>query len=357
MSENSQGSATVGRRQVLAAGGLILGVGSMQVLLPSAPAWAQAPAPGVTLEPFTDDAVIVLSGDSTAVGACPRQLALRIVNPEVELPAQTKIEVVFDGRLYAPRRAALLSSGKRTVKTTTTFTSPDETGTVVCTVTLDEALQGLRAGEDPVVLSVATANTALYPHDLVRNAKDSKVTVAATRRSAKVERGLRAGDVPRAATPRLPWGVELSGGWGRHRPASGAQFAYYYPTQLRILAIGPGDGPDATTFNVSLDPYLVKEVTVTAMLLNGKRTPGKVNLAGTTRNTSLYQTEWRLPVKLKAGDVVEIALKTTLLSPPTNLITVKHPVVTVNGTLDPAQRQTGRHTLTRLDSLWGPESG
>lgn len=345
------------RRQVLTVAGLVVGIGAVQVALPVAPAHADPDktTTPVTLEPLSEDPVNVLSGDTTTIATCPRQLAVRILNTGAELPAGTTIELSFDRRLYSPTGSALLTVGKRRVKATSAVTRDAATGLLTCTVTLGEPIAALRAGQPEAVLVVANANVARYPADLVRDPAEATAEVGATARSPKVRRSLRAGGPKTKAEARAPWGIELSGAWGRH---TAGEFVYYYPVQLRLLAVGPGNTPVPAAFSVALDPALVKEVKTTTLLLNGKAQKGRIQLVSTTRTTSVYETSWRTPVKLNRGDVLEIGLEATLLSPPANLPAVKHPLVTV-ATMgpDPTQRQTGLHTLTRLDSVWGPASG
>ncbi|WP_432828273.1 hypothetical protein [Dactylosporangium sp. CA-092794] len=354
------GRGGLSRRQVLTAAGVVIGAGAIE-LAPPSPASAKAPdlsPPVLTLEPIADDPVTVLSGDSTTVAAYPRQLAVRIVNTGADLPAGTSIEISFDPRLYSPRRSALITAGTRRVRTTSAVRRDKATGMTVCAVTLGEPIPASPDTQHAPVLVAGTAHPAPYPQDLLRNTADPVIEVPAAGRSPRVEQRLRASRAPGAATPRTPWGVELTGGWGRHVAPSAAEFVYYYPQLLRVSGTGPGDAPTPLAFTVALDPYLVKELTTTSVLLNGKPPAGRIRLVRTVRTTSVYETQWATPVKVKAGDVLEIGLQARLLTPPTTLPAIKHPVVVIGGAgADPSQRQTGRHTMTRLDSTWGPISG
>lgn len=74
---------------------------------------------------------------------------------------------------------------------------------------------------------------------------------------------------------------------------------------------------------------------------------------GASRTTAAYQTRWRTPARLNDGDVMDIRLHATLLTPPGAVPAIKHPVVV----LDPmdgdvSQRRTGLETFTRIDSTW-----
>ncbi|GAA3276960.1 hypothetical protein Dvina_32090 [Dactylosporangium vinaceum] len=345
------------RRRVLTVAGLLAGVGTVQVVLPATAAHADPDhsLTPVTLEPLSEDPVTVLAGDRTTGATVPRQLAVRILNTGAELPAGTTIELSFDRRVYTPAGAALLTLGPRRVKAASTVARDAATGLLKVTVTLGEALPALREGQPAAVLVVAAANAARYPADLVRDPAEATVELGATAGSPRVRRSLRAGPPKTKAAARVPWGLELSGAWGRH---SAGEFVYHYPVLLRVLAVGPGRTPVPVAFSVALDPALVSEVKVTALRLNDKPLKDRTDLVSTVRSTSVYETLWRTPVRLDRGDVLEISLGVALLTPPANLPAVKQPLVTLAamGT-DPAQRQTGRHTLTRLDSVWGPVEG
>jgi hypothetical protein len=58
-------------------------------------------------------------------------------------------------------------------------------------------------------------------------------------------------------------------------------------------------------------------------------------------------------VRLAPGDVLDVTLAATRLTPPGALPTIKHPVVSLISADDAvAQRSTGKSTLTRADSVW-----
>jgi hypothetical protein len=123
-----------------------------------------------------------------------------------------------------------------------------------------------------------------------------------------------------------------------------------------LRSVGPGPAPLPASFTVTLDPRLVRDVTVTSVRLNGKEYRGDVRRVRTSRTATAYQTEWRTPVPLKDCDVLDVLFGASLLKPSGPLSTIKHPAVVLTTTgEDGLRRETGRGTLTRLDSVW--ESG
>jgi hypothetical protein len=341
-------TAGFSRRQVLTFAGLTLGVGVIELGGPATPASA-APTDQLTLEPVGDQPVAVLSGDSAAPAVCPRQLAVRVVRGGVVLPSGTQLSVTFDPRLFAPVTPAIVTLGGRRVAATSTITESATTGLSTCAVTVTDAVPA--AGD--LVAVMGTAHPLLYPRDLVRRPSDASVDVAPTSRSARAHRTLQPARPPSFGGPATPWGIELTGVWGRQSWGDRDQFWYYHPVQVTMRSVGPGRVPVPASFAVSVDPRLVRDVSVAAVRLNHKPHNAEVRLSATSRTGSVYRTRWLTSVLLKPGDVLDVQLRVSPLTPSGTLTTIKHPVVglAAMGT-DMAQRQTGRSSFTRLDSAW-----
>jgi hypothetical protein len=341
------------RRQVLSFAGLVLGTGIVQVAGPTSRAAAAPTTADLTLEPIANDPVTVLYGDSPTVQECPRQLALKVVNGGVALPSGTRLMLTFDPRLYAPMERALVTLGNRSVPASTEITTDADSGTRTCTITLHESVPQLKPGQDALVAVVGTARPLLYPRDLVRRTVTTSAEMPATSRSPQRTTSLQPMRIAASGGTRIPWGIELGGIWGRHTWAAGEKFRYYYPVQLTMRSVGPGAVPSPPSFTVALDPRLVREISISWVRLNGKKYSGTVRRLHTSRTTAVYETRWRTPTQLKAGDVLDFGLQASLLKPPGALPTIKHPVVVLDSMDgDVSQRQTGLNTFARLDSVW-----
>ncbi len=151
------------RRQVLALGGLTLGVAAVTVVGLGGPARADSAA-DVALLPVGASPVSVLSGVGVQPAAFPRQLAVQVQHTGADLPAGTEVAVTYDPRLYSPLPAAVATIDDRRLRTTSTITTDPRTTLATCTVTQSETVA---AGSDPVV-AVGTAYPVLYPRDLDR---------------------------------------------------------------------------------------------------------------------------------------------------------------------------------------------
>ncbi|MEU8606828.1 hypothetical protein AB0C29_02335 [Actinoplanes sp. NPDC048791] len=337
----------VSRRQVLTVAGVALGVGVVDLAGPGSPASA-APSSEVTLEPVADQPVAVLSGDGAAPAVCPRQLAVKVLRG-VELPAGAQLSVTFDPRLYAPLSAPVITRNGRVVTAASAVVTSATTGLHTSTVTLEQAVPS--TGE--LLLVVGTANPLLYPYDLVRQPSVPTAQLGRTAKSAPAERRLQPGRPSAFGGPATPWGIELDGAWSRHSWGDRAQFGYYHPIRVTLRSVGPGKARATSAFAVSVDPQLITSVRITAVELNRKPYRGGADLTATRRTGSLYQTRWRVPVRLAPGDVLDVTLTATRLNPPGALPTIKHPVVSLISADDAvAQRSTGKSTLTRADSVW-----
>ena len=312
-------TAGFSRRQVLTVAGLALGVGIVEMSVPTAAAWAEPSDPPLgklTLEAVVDEPVAVLSGKATAPTACPRQLAVKVVNEDVELPAGTQLTVSFDPRLFAVIEPAIVTLGGRPVATTSTTTGDPATGLRTCTVTLRQEVPARAAATGDLVVLLGTAHPRLYPFDLVRRPADAVADMASTRRLPGAHRDLRPTRPPAFGGPATPWGIELAGGWGRRTWGAENQYWYYYPVQISMRSTGPGGAPVAAAFTVSVDPQVVRDIAVASVRLNDEPlNGGKVHLAGTVRTTSVYQTQWRSGVMLKPGDALDLELRVSTLAP------------------------------------------
>jgi hypothetical protein len=80
--------------------------------------------------------------------------------------------------------------------------------------------------------------------------------------------------------------------------------------------VGPGKARATSAFAVSLDPQLITSVRITAVELNRKPYRGGADLTATRRTDSLYQTRWRVPVRLAPGDVLDVTLTATRIALP-----------------------------------------
>jgi hypothetical protein len=326
----------ISRRRLLTFGGLVLGAGVVEpTIVGGTP--ARADDPDISLETIADDPVDVLAADgSAAVTAVPRHLAVRVGN-QVALPAGTQLKLTFDDRIYAPVDPPVVTLGGLPVAVTAARTGN------LCTITLHDPVP---AGAPPLVAVAGTAKPVSYPYDLVRKpiAQSAHMGVAGPV-------ALRArGKAPVHGTT-MPWGVELSGGWAKQ---TWGPFFYYRPVLATLRSVGPGATPDRVGFTVSVDPRLVRTVRPGALRLNGKPAHGKVTLVGEHRDDTVYETRWLLPARLKAGDVFDVLLDSTLASPAAGLTTIRHPVLSLSSLgRSPVRRDTGMSSLTRQDSVYG----
>jgi hypothetical protein len=329
----------------------------VEIALPPAFALAEPAAPAgqdLKLEPVANDPLPLLSAVSPVVGVYPRQLAVRVVNTGLVLPSGTQLKVTFDRRLYEPLTPVVLKLGTKAIAADSKTTIDDSTGLSTCTITLKEAMPAATADTAKLIAVIGTARPLLYPRDLVRRQLNSTAEVPKrTAGAATSRRELHARGGAHANRTHAPWGIEVGGGWGIHKWGGPAEFAYYYPVLVTLRSVGPGAAPVPAGFTVSLDPRLVREISVTSVRLNGKPYAGRIDRVGSNRTDTVYESQWRTPKPLKANDVLDVRLRARLLTPPDALPSIKHPTVTLRsmGT-DVAQRITGRSTLTRADSVW-----
>ncbi|MBN1174477.1 MAG: hypothetical protein JXA67_20080 [Micromonosporaceae bacterium] len=348
-------SSGISRRQLLSLAGLVLGTGIVELAGPAPAAFAD-PGTGAdqfTLEPIADHPVNVLDSGTAAVAQYPRQLAVRIANSGVELPAGSRLTITFDSQLYVPVESPVVTIGNAPHPTSSTLSKSAETGLTTCAITLDNALPPLAAGREAAIALVATAHPLRYPHDLVRRLADPTAEVGATAKSPRASCGMRRQRSATGSGSGRPWGMELSGVWTKHSWGPGNELCYYYPTQITVRAVGPGRATVPAAFTIALDAQVVTAVTVTSLRLNNRPYQGSARQTAISTSGAAHLSQWLLPMSLKAGDVIDIGLAATLTTPDGALPTIKHPVVTLSSTTpDQVQRLTGQTTLTRLDSVW-----
>ncbi|MFC6020236.1 hypothetical protein ACFP2T_29215 [Plantactinospora solaniradicis] len=338
----------VSRRQVLTFAGLTLGVGVIEFAGQPAPVAGAPAGQEPTLEPVGDQPVAVLSGDGAAPAACPRQLAVKVVR-DAALPAGAQLTVTFDPRLFVPLSSAVVSLGGRIVAADSAIATDPATGAHTCTVTLADAVPA--TGD--LVAVLATGRPLHYPRDLVRQ---PSAPTASLRRAGKPDTARRSLQPRRPSAfggPATPWGIELDGGWGRQTWGENDRFCYYHPLRVTMHSVGPGRAPVPASFAVSVDPQLVREISVASVRLNDKPYKGKTRLTDTTRTDSLYRSSWLVPIRLAPEDVLDVELRVSTLTPSGALTTIKHPVVGLTALgADVAQRLTGKDAFTRADSVW-----
>ncbi|MGY9065128.1 hypothetical protein [Streptomyces sp. CAS3] len=337
----------VTRRQVLALGGLTLGVGAITVAGLGGTAWADSAAAEVELVPVGASPVVVLPGAGVQPAAFPRQLAVQVQHAGADLPAGTEVAVTYDPRLYSPLPAAVATVGDRRLRTTSAITTDARTTLVTCTVTLTETVA---AGGDPVVV-VGTAYPVLYPRDLVIGPADATAAVGRENVKPSGRRSLQPRRPSAFGGAATPWGLEVSGVWSRYEWANGKRW-YYYPAQVTLQSVGPGPAPEAVSFSIALDPQVVRDVRVTTARLNHKAHDAGVRLLSHRLTASLFETRWSTRVKLKSGDRLDLGLEVRTRRPASDLRTIKHPLVGLIGMGNHiTQRRTGRNSMSRTDSV------
>jgi hypothetical protein len=320
----------------------------------SGPAAEAGPAPDgqPTLQPIADTPVAVLCGDGSAPVATPRQLAVRVVRT-TDLPAGARVTITFDPRLYTPLTPAVVSYDGKPVRADKTIVTDPGTGLHSSIITLTEPVPA--TGD--LVIAVATAHPLRYPYDLIRRPAALAVPGADIRRTprdAGSRRQLRATRPPSFGGPAQPWGIELDAVWGGR--SWGADGRYHYPVPVRVTlrSMGPGSGPAATPFVLSLDPRVVSAVKVSSVELDRRPFGKGVRQVGTSRTASVHQTSWSVPVRLKPGSVLDVYLDVTTVPPGGPLTGVTYPVLMLAPTAAAAsQRLTGKETLSRTDLVCG----
>jgi hypothetical protein len=179
--------------------------------------------------------------------------------------------------------------------------------------------------------------------------------VPATKHTPHVHRDLYARSGPARGTEATPWGIELAGGWSPWRWGPNGTYLYYWPAQVTLRNVGPGAAPIRAGFSIAVDPRVVSGLSVTGLRLNGKTLNGDVARVAETRTSAVYESHWQTPVRLKDGGVLDVLFTATTLDPGGPLPTIKYPVVTLTGLGDdPARRDTGNNTLSRLDAVYQP---
>lgn len=338
----------VSRRQVLTLAGLTLGAGVIEFAGMTDPATA-APTDILVLQPIPDEPVGVLSGDGAAPVALPRQLAVQVLR-SVDLPAGVQIAITFDPRVYAPLTSAVLVHDGRAVAADRTSVADPGTGLHTTTITLTETVPGIGT----LVAVVGTAHPLLYPYDLVRRPPVPTAGVRPDRRASESRWPLQPQRPPSFGGPTRPWGIEVDGVWSPRSWGENGRYRYHVPVRVTLRSVGPAPTPAATSFAVTLDPRLVRSVTVAAARLNHKPYGKRISLVGQGRTGSSYQTRWRVPAGLAPGDVLDLNLTVATTVPAGPLVGVTHPLVAfVPVGEDAGQRYTGRQTLTRTDAVCG----
>ncbi len=329
------------RRRLLTVAGLTLGAAWVDLAAPTSPAVA-APV-GLTLEPVPDEPVTVQTPAGGSPVAIPRQLAVRVRNDGGELAPGTQVRISFDPRLYAVVAAPAVFAGARKVPATAVTTMDRTTGETVCSVTIGERIPaGSGTGSDLVVL-VGTADSHLYPHDLVASPAPATADLPAAKTRLRL--------VPKGSemTAADPWGVELAAGWDRLTWRDGRDW-YYYPAAVAIIGTGPGLSP-AAEFTVTVDPQVVVALAIASARVNNKPySSAKIRLAGTTTTATIRQVGWRTRVRLGVGDRLDVVLRVRTRIPPGTLKTITHPVISTAMAALAGSRPTGRLSVSRSDS-------
>jgi hypothetical protein len=338
------------RRRLLTVAGLTLGTAWIELAGPAAPAAAAPPAGQLTLEPVVDQPVPLLSASGSAPAALPRQLAVRVHNPGVELPVGTQVKVAFDERLYAAMASPLLTLGGRRVPAAAGTTRDAATGQTVCTLTLGESVPASSAGTGELIALLGTANAHLYPGDLVVAPVTAAAEVRATGRTA--HRSLKPARPSAFGAAAVPWGVEVSGGWERLTWGPDGRYWYYYPVIVSVTGTGPGRTV-AAEFTVTVDPQVVTAISVASARLNDSPyATSKVSRGQRSTTGTLRRVQWRTKARLAAGDRLDVALRVTTRTPAGALETITHPVVSTGMGIATAARQTGLMSMSRTDSSW-----
>lgn len=346
------------RRQLLTAAGLTLGIAWLELGGGAAPA-AAAPAtslatepPGLTLEAVPGQPVAVLSADGTGAVAVPRQLAVRIVNNDVELTKGSRLTVTFDDRIYAVMTSPMVTLGGRKIPATVTTKKEAQTGLTVCTVTLNERIPAGSAATGNLIVLLGTANPHLYPRDLVTRPAISRADMAGTGRTPAPHHDMTSPRPSSFGAAAAVWGVEVAGGWDRLSWGPGGRYWYRYPVMASVTGTGPGRTP-AIDFMVIVDPRIVTDVSVVSARLNDSPYPAlKITVAGKTTTETVRQIRWRTGARLNAGDRLDVELRVSTRTPTGALDTITHPVVSIDMGADTAARQTGRASASRTDSSW-----
>jgi hypothetical protein len=342
-------TAHISRRQLLTVAGLTLGAAWVELGATASPA-AAAPAGQLTLEPVVDQPVPLLAAAGTAPTAIPRQLAVRILNEGLDLPAGTQLKVAFDQRIYSVLASPVVSLGGRTVAATAITGSDPATGQTVCTLTLGEPAPARSASTGDLIALLGTANPYLYPRDLVVSPLAATADVTAGGRTA--HRSLRPTRPSSFGGAATPWGVEVSAGWTTLTWGPGGRYWYYYPVIVSLTGSGPGRSP-AAEFTVTVDPQVVTELGVASARLNNRAYAiSTITRVGRTTTGTLRQLRWRTKARLDAGDQLDVTLRVRTRTPAGALETISHPVVSTGLGRAAAARQTGRMSVSRGDSSW-----
>jgi hypothetical protein len=337
----------VSRRQILTLAGLTLGAGVVDLAGVTGPAHAAPGGGEPTLQPVADSPVAVLSGDGAAPAAAPRQLAVRVLRTGT-LPAGARIAITFDPRRYAPVTPAVITLDGRPVAADKAVVTDTGTGEHTSTITLTEAV----AATGDLVAVVGTAHPLLYPYDLVRHPAAPTARIRRSAQTAESQRPLRPARPSSFGGPARPWGIEVDALWGGE--SWGENDVYHYPVPVRITlrSVGPGPAPGAISFAVSADPRLVSAVEVASAQLNYRPYGKRIRRTGMTRTASVLRTQWRAPLRLVPGDVLDVYLDVATVLPGGQLTGLTHPVVAlVASGAAASQRLTGRESRTRADAV------
>lgn len=336
----------VSRRQILTLAGLTLGAGVVELGGATGAAHAD-PAAEPTLQPIADTPVAVLSGDGAAPAVAPRQLAVRVVRTG-DLPAGARIAITFDPRRYVPLTPAVITLDGRPVAADKAIVVDSGTGEHTSTITLTQPVGA--TGE--LIAVVGTAHPLLYPYDLARRIVAPTARIRRTPGATESGRTLRPARPTSFGGPARPWGITLDTVWGGEAWGDNGEFHYPVPMRITLSSVGPGPAPAAVSFAVSVDPRLAAAIEVVSAQLNYRRFGRQIRRTATTRTVSDLRTEWRAPVRLVAGDVLDVYLKVATVVPVGELTGIKHPVVAlVASGASASQRLTGRENLTRNDAV------
>ncbi|MDQ1295648.1 MAG: hypothetical protein QG608_3533 [Actinomycetota bacterium] len=341
------------RRQLLTLGGVVLGVGCVELALPNGSALAALSEHGtgqITLEALPTRPVPVLSPDGTAPAAVPRQLAVKVINEGVTLPQGTQMTISFSERLYAVMIPPMIFFGGRRVKTTASTSLDATTGLTDCVITFGEQIPLRTIDSGDLIALLGTVNPCRFPLDLTRPVAPT-ASIRATPRSPAAHCELRSPRPSSFGGAVTPWGVAVAAGWDRHVWGEDDRYYYYRPVRVSLTGVGPGKSP-AAEFMIITDPRVVTNMSVVSARLNNRSySIADIAVAAQSSTDTIRQVHWRTPVELAADDRLDVELKMTAGNPTGPLSTITHPEVSA-AMINIAARQTTRMSVARTDSVW-----
>jgi hypothetical protein len=341
------------RRQLLTLGGVVLGVGCVELAFTTKPAVAGPAANGagqIILEALPSYPAQVLSPNGTVSSAVPHQLAVKIINDDTPLPQGSQVIVSFPDKIYAAMNPPMVFLSGRLVKTTAVTSFNTSTALTDCVITLEEMIPIPSDGSGDLLALLGTVNPHRFPIDLTQPGT-STAMVRTAHHSSDAHCKMR---IPRPSLfgpAATPWGVTVAAGWDRQLWGENAEYRYYYPVQVSLTGTGPGKSPAAELI-VTADPRIVTDMSVVSAMLNNREYP-VTNISVTTRSSTdtIRKVHWRTPVKLGPDDRLNVKLKMVAKSPTGPLPTITHPVVSA-AMVNMAVRQTGQLSVSREDSIW-----